>query len=328
MSSNPSVTVLIPCFNTAPYLAATLQSVLAQSLAPKEIIVVDDGSSDGTLEIIRAFSGRHRQVKAIVLDANQGVVAARNAGLAQASGDYVAMLDGDDIWTADALALRMELAQQYPDADLVATDFAWFDQDLPAAPVGRIGLGPRGRSQFADSFAAGAPSYLINPFAAAASTHFVWTGATLVKRAAMSAVGNFEADFAGPEDTLLWLRLAQRGAFVFSPRITAFYRQRAGSLVHLQKGPKELHYLKVLERIKAEPAFAAHRQLIAELAAECHHVSSLHYRRRGEIRMALKHAARAALLQPHSAQYWRNLAASGSEIVLGGLGRKQGPAGG
>lgn len=314
-ASKPSVTVLIPCFNTAPYLAATLQSVLRQEFAPVEVILVDDGSSDGTLEIIQQFALRHSMIKVIALAGNQGVVAARNAGLAQASGDYVAMLDGDDIWTPDALALRVALAQQYPDADLVATDFAWFEDELPSEPVGRIGLGPRGRSQFASSFADGEPAFLQKPFDATASTHFVWTGATLIKRVALTAVGNFEASFEGPEDTLLWLRLAQRGAFVFSPRISAFYRQRAGSLVHTQKGPKELHYLKVLDRIKVQPEFSVHRQKISQLSAECHHVSSLHFQHRGEIRNAVKHAAKAAFLQPHSVVYWRNLVSSGAQIA-------------
>ena len=315
-ASAPSVTVLIPCFNTAPYLPATLKSVLQQTSPASEIILVDDGSSDGTLDVIREFAARHSVIKVIALAGNQGVVAARNAGLALATGDFVAMLDGDDIWTPDALALRIALAQQYPSADLIATDFCWFNEVLPAEPVGRIGLGPRGRARFAHSFATGEAMILQHPFDAAASTHFVWTGATLIKRSALLAVGNFEAAFEGPEDTLLWLRLAQRGVFVFSPKITAFYRQRAGSLVHSQKGPKELHYLKVLDRIRIQPEFAAHRDMISQLKAECHHVSSLHYQHRGDFGSAVKHAAKAALLQPRNVAYWRDLASSGSKAVI------------
>lgn len=320
--SKPSVTVLIPCYNTAPYLRATLESVLQQSLAPKEIILVDDGSGDGTLEIIQEFAQLHSLIKVIAFERNRGVVAARNAALLQATGEYVAMLDGDDIWTEDALEARVALAQQFPNAHLIATDFAWFDVVPAEQPVGRIALGPRGRSQFADSFVAGEPILLEDPFGATARTHFVWTGATLIKRSALSAAGNFDASFDGPEDTLLWLRLAQRGAFVFSPRITAHYRQRAGSLVTQLKGPKEFHYLKVLARLGADPQFRSRRGAVAELSAECHYVASLYYQHRKEFRTAIKHAAKAALLQPTRLVYWRNVASSGAGIMQPGHAAK------
>ncbi len=128
----------------------------------------------------------------------------------------------------------------------------------------------------------------------------------------MAAIGNFEPTFKGPEDTLLWLRLAQQGAFVFSPQITAFYRQRAGSLVALLnvKGPKELQYLKVLEWVRKKPEFARHRAVIRRLTAECHHISAQHYRRSGESSSARKQAFGALQNQPLLWCYWRGLAAA------------------
>lgn len=313
----PEVSVLIPCFNTAPYLAATVESVLAQTYPASQIILIDDGSSDGTRVIIDQLAATHSQISVIAFPNNQGVVAARNAGLAIAQGEYIAMLDGDDLWTADALQVRVDAARLYPAADLIATDFSWFETAPAAEPQGRIGLGPRGRSLFASSFASGEPTFLPHPFDATATTHFVWTGATLIKRAALDAAGNFDPAFEGPEDTLLWLRLAQRGAFVFAPRITAHYRQRAGSLVTLLKGPKELHYLKVLYCLKADPLFASRRQTLAQLSAECHLIASIHYQRAAEASPALRHAARAAFSQPGSVKYWRNLISSGKQAVLG-----------
>lgn len=311
----PVITVIVPCFNTAPYLIDTLTSVEAQTFPDFEVIMVDDGSTDNTLQIMQDFAARHAHWKLIPLRPNQGIVAARNVALAQACGDYIAMLDGDDIWTSDALALRMGIAQRHPSAAVIATDFAWFEKTLPTPPIGRIGLGPRAKRAFASSFSTQEPTVLNDPFEMVATTHFAWTGATLVRRAAMAGVGNFDVTFKGPEDTLLWLSLAQQGPFVFAPQITAFYRQRPGSLVTLQKGPKELHYLKVLAWIKRKPQFASQTSVINRLAAECHHVCVQYYRRSGNVTSAFNHALNAIKFHPQTGAYWRSLAAVGLDAV-------------
>lgn len=303
---DPKISVLIPCFNLEKYIGATLQSVLAQTYAPLEIIVVDDGSADNSVAVINEFAAKDSRIK-VVAQSNHGLVATRNTGLAMAGGDYIAMLDADDIWTADALAERVKLAKRFPDADVIATEFAWFQEDLPADPVGRVGLGQRGAQAFAKAFQNNEPMLLTSPFELVATIHFAWVGATLVKRQAMSDIGNFEPTFKGPEDTLLWLRLANHGAFVFSPRITAFYRQRPGSIVHSWKGPKELQYLQVLEWLQPRPEFLAHKRTIAKLLAECHHASAMYYRKTGNRMSAWKHAVSAFRFQPHNLGYWRNV---------------------
>lgn len=279
--------------------------------------MVDDGSNDATLSIMHGYAAHNERCKVIPLLQNQGIVSARNVALAEACGTYVAMLDGDDIWTPDALAVRVQVAQRHPSADVIATDFAWFEDEPPTQLIGRVGLGPRARQAFGTSFATGECTISETPFELMATTHFAWIGATLVRRDALTTIGNFEPTFTGPEDTLLWLRLAQRGVFVFTPQITALYRQRAGSLVALLKGkgPKELHYLKVLDWIRGRPEFAAHRGVIRGLAAECHHVCALHYRRLGNDGSAFSHALRAVKNQPQAWPYWRDVAAVCLQVV-------------
>ncbi|MDO9165341.1 MAG: glycosyltransferase family 2 protein [Rhodoferax sp.] len=308
--TKPFVTVIVPCFNTAQYLGATLTSVQAQTFRDFEAIMVDDGSTDGTLSIMQDFARRDARFKVISLQLNQGIVPARNVALAQASGEYIAMLDGDDIWTPDALAVRVEIAQRHPAADVIATDFAWFENEPPSQPTGRVGLGPRGLQLLAKSSTRLEPIVLNNPFEMVAKTHFAWVGATLVGRKAMTAVGNFDPQFKGPEDTLLWLRLAQHGSFVFTPRITAFYRQRVGSIVSLLKGPKELHYLKVLDWVRSQPEYSERIGVIDAVAAECHHVCAQYYCRLGEHASGCRHALSAVVKQPKSLHYWRHLGAA------------------
>ena len=314
-NSKPRVTVIIPSFNTALYLAATLASVQAQTFQDFEVIMVDDGSTDATLTIMQDFAAHHAHCKIIPLRPNQGIVAARNAALSQACGEYIAMLDGDDIWMPDALAVRLHIARQHPSADVIATDFAWFETELPTQLIGRVGLGQRSKRAFGNSLITREPALLNDPFELVATTHFAWTGATLVRRAAMTAIKNFDPAFKGAEDTLLWLRLAQQGAFVFVPQITALYRQRPGSLVTLQKGPKELHYLKVLDWIQKESGFSPYSRVIRRLAAECHQVCVQHYRRTNDRAAARSHALSAIKCQPQAWSSWRGLAAASLDVV-------------
>ena len=109
----PDVDVVIPCFNTERYIAAALESALGQVPAPSRIIVIDDGSTDRSAEVVLGHASPveyHRQP-------NSGISAARNAGVALARARYLAFLDADDLWTPDSLAVRLEHLQARPDID-------------------------------------------------------------------------------------------------------------------------------------------------------------------------------------------------------------------
>lgn len=115
MDQAPSrVSVIIPVYNHANYIAAALESVLAQSRPAYEIIVVDDGSQDGSPEIAQ----RYPQVR-LFKKPNGGIASARNAGLRSATGDSLAFLDADDFWMPDKLRLQREAFARRPDLDMV-----------------------------------------------------------------------------------------------------------------------------------------------------------------------------------------------------------------
>jgi glycosyltransferase involved in cell wall biosynthesis len=113
---NPLVSAIIPVYNGERFLAASIQSVLAQDYRPIEIIVVDDGSTDRSGEIARAYA----EVRCI-RQPNGGVSAARNAGIAAARGEFVAWLDADDLWTADKLRVQMDYHLAQPDVGYTVT---------------------------------------------------------------------------------------------------------------------------------------------------------------------------------------------------------------
>ncbi len=121
----PLVSVIIPAFNVGSYVAETLNSVLDQSHATREIIVVDDGSTDDTPQRVEAYRPAIRYIR----QANAGDGAARNTGLAVASGDYIAFLDADDLWVPQTLEVQLGVAARQPESGLIACDGVMFDGD-------------------------------------------------------------------------------------------------------------------------------------------------------------------------------------------------------
>jgi glycosyltransferase involved in cell wall biosynthesis len=143
------ISVIIPAYNAAPYIAETLDSVLRQTHPHREIIVVDDGSIDDTLHRLEPYRAAIHYIR----QPNLGVGAARNAGLRVASGDYIAFLDADDVWRPEKLALQLDVATRHPQSGLIACDGVQFEGEriladrllggplahrLAAAPTGEI----------------------------------------------------------------------------------------------------------------------------------------------------------------------------------------------
>jgi glycosyltransferase involved in cell wall biosynthesis len=115
MKDNSLVSVIIPAYNRERYLVETIESVFAQDYRPLEIIVVDDGSIDGTADVARSFSAAVRYF----FQPNSGCSAAFNAGVEKAEGDYLSFLGSDDTWTEKKLTLQMAVLHSHPDIDIV-----------------------------------------------------------------------------------------------------------------------------------------------------------------------------------------------------------------
>lgn len=116
--SSPLVSVVTTTYNTGRYLLETLASALAQTYRPVEIIVVDDGSADDTVNLVQPLLDRIHFIPI----AHAGLAAARNVALEVARGDYIALLDADDIWRPDKLAVQVDIAQRTPQSGLIACD--------------------------------------------------------------------------------------------------------------------------------------------------------------------------------------------------------------
>lgn len=108
----PLVTIITPCYNSAAFITATLNSVVEQTYRNWELLVIDDKSTDDTCTIVEAFAKQHPNIRLIKLAQNGGVANARNIGLDEAKGKYIAFLDSDDIWMKDKLAQQVAYMEQ------------------------------------------------------------------------------------------------------------------------------------------------------------------------------------------------------------------------
>lgn len=201
-----TVSVVIPCYNGAAFLGEAIRSALDQSPAPLEVIVVDDGSTDGSAAIARAFS----EVE-VIEQPNAGVSVARNTGLARARGDHVVFLDADDILLPGALAAGAEAL----DADAARVMVYGGTEVIDAA-----GRPIKPADQEVQT---------VTPRMIFLGTHPVCTQ-SMLRREAVAAAGGFRPGLAYSEDMELWLRLAARGGTIYCHgRRVAQYRRHGGN---------------------------------------------------------------------------------------------------
>lgn len=230
MPTSLAISIIMPCHNAAAHLPGSVGSVLAQTFPDWELIAVDDGSSDGTLAWLQTRTDPRLRVHA---QPNQGVSAARNAGLELARGQYVAFLDADDTWAPAFLSTLFAALQARPDAVLAYCGWQ------------NIGL-PDGR---------GAP-FIPPDYETPAKRETLFAGcrwpihAALVKREAVLAAGGFDRTLKNAEDYALWLRVAISAPIVRVPEVLAFYHFHGGDQASgdharaaLQHWQAQLNYL-------------------------------------------------------------------------------------
>jgi glycosyltransferase involved in cell wall biosynthesis len=210
----PGVSVVIPAYNAARYVGDAVRSVLAQEAPDVEIIVVDDGSTDDTAEAAARVASPVRVLRV----ANGGPGRARNVGVGASRAPLVAFLDADDRWLPGTLALRRRLLEAAPDAALVHGPTRYVDETGRAVPFDPLAHGTP---------AGGRGGRVLR---ALFWGNFVHTSTVLVRRSALDEVGGFDERREVIEDYDLWLRLAARRPFVFTPEPIAIYLWRPDSL--------------------------------------------------------------------------------------------------
>lgn len=212
MKKDPSISIVIPCYNVEGYIRSTLESALNQTLCPQEIICIDDGSTDDTLNILRALrdSGANILVRE---QQNRGACAARNAGLGLCTSDYVCFLDADDLLQPEKLEHQARLiAKKSPPPDLVAGASKNIFVEDPERPY-RVDI-PH-----------------TEKWIGLITSSLGITSSNLWKRSAVQAVGGWDENTKTSQDAELMFRMLRNGATVLrDPVVLTTLRRRNDSL--------------------------------------------------------------------------------------------------
>jgi glycosyltransferase involved in cell wall biosynthesis len=282
----PAVSIIMPAYNVAPYIAAAIQSALAQTYRDFELIVVDDGSKDRTADVVKAMTREDARIR-LVQQANRGLAGARNTALRAARGEMFALLDSDDVWEPEFLEAQLRILEARPDIDIV-TGNGWYLE------------GPR-HGQLARPYPDQRPDPVLASIIGDEWSVFIMS---VMRRRVYTAIGPFDEEMRSNEDYDFWLRAAVAGfTFARNDRPLGHYRVRSDSLsasnVRMLRGilhvyrklgpaiagrPSELAILEQqVMRFETE-LLAAEARLAIEIAdfeAAREHLGALHARKGG-----------------------------------------------
>jgi glycosyltransferase involved in cell wall biosynthesis len=260
-----SVSAVIPTFNRARSIGAAVESVLAQTVVPSEIVVVDDGSTDDTADRLRSYGEKIRYV----YQQNAGVSAARNRGIRAANGEFIAFLDSDDVWHPRKLEWQLGVLREQPDLVLLATDLF----DWPAAAYPELhGLVP--------------DSLTLIPWSQVAFRTYITTSSAIIRSAALARVGGFDEELRCAEDRDLWMRLGEVGNIGVLQMPLTGYREDPQSLSKSVDTLVDAGW-KLLKKMDARRAWQGQALLRRKAYSYYYFLNSYEHSARGDQRTAL-----------------------------------------
>jgi glycosyltransferase involved in cell wall biosynthesis len=197
-NKNPLVSVVIPAYNQGEYLGEAIQSALNQTFQDYEIIVVNDGSTDNTSEIISHYQGQIIDI----YQENRGLSGARNTAIANARGEFIALLDSDDVWLPEFLEKTVALLSNDPQASMVCSGYSFIDSQGNEIGVPNLKV---------------APPNLV-------------PSAVIFRKSLATEVGLFDEEIGPVADTALWMRLLSIGSLMCIPEALIKYRRHSSNM--------------------------------------------------------------------------------------------------
>lgn len=218
LTQRPKVTVVIPHYNYGQYLPIAVGSALDQRDVDIEVIIVDDKSTDGSVEVARRLAAMDERVTLVEHEQNMRHIRTYNDGLSRATGDYVVLLSADDALTSDSLTRAVALMEAHPNVGLVYGAVEWFDGDLPPSRGGSVRWQIWPGEQWVRRIVRRGRNAVINPEA-------------VLRRCVYEKTGGYNPDFPHAGDMYMWLQAASRAdvGFVGGPR-QAYYRDHGQNM--------------------------------------------------------------------------------------------------
>ncbi|WP_018175558.1 glycosyltransferase [Thioalkalivibrio sp. AKL8] len=311
----PLVSVIMPAYNTAAYIAESVDSVLDQDYPGIELIVVDDGSTDGTLDILRGYGDR----LTLLTQQNQGAAVARNAGVARAGGDYIAFIDSDDVWLPGKVAAQVDYMDRHPGIGMTFTAWATWKPDpsgtflKPDAAKGAYPMTPDGKSLVDRG-----SGWLYNRLLFGSLPHTI---TVMMRRDLVERVGQFDPDLKRGQDYDYWLRASRLTEIHQLNLVTALYRLHGEGCI--TKYPDTNYEFEVVRkalgrwgRVGPGGEQTSRGAIRRRLAETCFSFGYHHYWE-GDPRLAARSFLQSTLRDPWSVSTWAYLVLSAGKSVAG-----------
>ncbi len=266
----PAVSVIIPTYNRAAWVGEAAASVSAQTFRDYELMVVDDGSTDGTGEALASLGGR---LKVLRLEERRGVSAARNRGAAEARGEWLAFLDSDDLWLPEKLSQQMAYLKSHPECAICQTEEIWIRNGV------RVNPPKTHRKAGGDIFLQSLGRCLVSP------------SAVVLRRRLFEELGGFDETLPAAEDYDLWLRIAWRHPVGLVPEPLVI--KRGGHPDQLSRGwGLDRFRIRALLKLLQEPGLSAsHREAARHTLAERCRIYAQGCEKRGKLAEAREYKA-------------------------------------
>ncbi len=301
--AHETVDVVMPCYNGAKYVTQALESAVAQTHKPRAIIVVDDGSTDDSAQVVRDLAAKHADGNIqLIQQSNAGEPAARNTGIATSTATWVAQLDTDDWWEPNKLELQLAVAN---DASAPGGG-----ENCVLVHTGVIGHFPDGSTTAHDGPAT--TDRVGHVTRALLEPRSIGHPSIMVRRSALDKIGGYDAEFKQACDLDLYFRLSVVGTFAFVPEYLLHYRYHAGQMSASQMAQVRFHHKAIHNFVDTHPdeADAIGRDVIRQCLAR--HVAvklqSMYWRRLlDDFRALLEYAADEGLTN-EEIEGWRKRA--------------------
>lgn len=225
----PEVSIIIPAYNCRLYIKQTIESVLAQDFTNFEILVINDGSTDETAQIAASCGPKVR----VIEQENGGVCVARNRGIREARGRFIALLDHDDYWFPNKLSSQLQAFAEHPEVGVVFGDFIRWNVDTDGAFPHPRTFETRSQENGVDETYSGWIYHMM------LLDSWVLTSTALTRADVFQACGTFDESLPYSEDWELWLRVSRKFQFLKQKRASSLYRVHA---VQGSRMPRSFNY--------------------------------------------------------------------------------------
>lgn len=286
------VSIVVPNYNCLMYLNKCLNSILMQKNVQYEILIIDDGSDDGSLAWLEKAQHCYSQVR-VIKQSRKGVVKARNLAIQKAHGDYIAFLDADDYWSHNKLAEQWQYLRDNPNVVLSFTNYMHVDEAYQPI-VDCFGYWPEFKDELADK----SNGYRIieNGLGRILECNVIGTSTVMVRKDAIIEAGCFDPTLKSASDWDCWLRIAALGDIAFTPQVCAHYLMRSNSIT-ANKRNRLTAMADIIERISQLPQITQRNKRNARSAL--YEGFGEFYREKGMYLHAARKAMNSLLLNPN-----------------------------